>query len=416
MTSPASPLPSNGSHNGSHNGSTATRVPDVRLDPTGFAGTATARRRRRAKKQSELQFLMLVAALIGILALLGAFLMRPSASPLPLQRVQATELEPFAVHRTPGGNWLAITRDGALWRVNPGSDGVVAQLLSRAVGGPGAALWSDAEWIFVSAGDGALWAFEAASGRFAWKSRAGESLLSRPVRWNGAVVVGNDAGFVSAFDVRSGKRLWTQKVGGPVGEGLSATREGVAVPLLPGGGARGGVIVLDGRSGQKRWRTPSDPRFWSPTLATPIYDAVTNRLFWGGDDGALFCFEASAGRRIWKSFAKPLPASDAQDAVVLRGEPLLWRNLLIVGAEDGALRAFDARNGQPKWTAPLAGAHRDAPIPLGNDQLLVSTSRESALIAFDGHIQHRSPRPLMAWSPEHRLAWGSDGHILRLER
>jgi outer membrane protein assembly factor BamB len=56
----------------------------------------------------------------------------------------------------------------------------------------------------------------------------------------------------------------------------------------------------------------------------------------------------------WKTFVRPMSEAAADDAVVLRAEPLLktysWGTRLFVGGNDGGVRCLDARSGQVLWT------------------------------------------------------------------
>ncbi|HID23239.1 MAG TPA: hypothetical protein EYP14_12670, partial [Planctomycetaceae bacterium] len=61
----------------------------------------------------------------------------------------------------------------------------------------------------------------------------------------------------------------------------------------------GEVTALDVRSGRRRWRFQTE----GPVRFAPMFDA--GRLYFGSDDGHVYCVAASTGRLVWKYRAGP---------------------------------------------------------------------------------------------------------------
>jgi outer membrane protein assembly factor BamB len=306
---------------------------------------------------------------------------------------------------------------------------------------------------FVPCEDGTLFAVAWRTGRVLWKHRLGGAVMARPAytrisleaatpakppapvapgsanssgavvppaskpartRLRPVVIVGNDDGTVVALEAGNGRLLWRQKGNTPVGNALTAT-DGTAgparvfVPLLGGLGSSGGLWCLDVRTGRTLWRVDLN----AAHLPAPAFEMVPTakpgtqgqgRVFTPGDDGAIFCLDMVNGRKIWKTFVRPVPGSPADNAVVLRGEPLLksysWGTRLIVGGNDGGVRCLDARNGRVLWTFDAGAAVRSRPRVLhlgGRDTETVATTgaeamngplRDVILIGSDGPTIH----------------------------
>ena len=168
------------------------------------------------------------------------------------------------------------------------------------------------------------------------------------------VVVGNDAGMVVALDVRNGAPVWKRDLDAPIGSGLTVLGAKLYVPLLSGAKTRGGVVCLDARSGAVLWRAETGAACLPPpAVGATLAKGKGVRVFVAADNGSVFCFDANSGKRIWKTFVRPLPDSAKNEAVVLRGEPLLksyrWGARLFISGNDGALRCLEARQGSELW-------------------------------------------------------------------
>jgi hypothetical protein len=61
------------------------------------------------------------------------------------------------------------------------------------------------------------------------------------------------------------------------------------------------VCALDAASGQIRWRYIVD----GPVRLAPVYDQ--GRLYFGSDDGSLYCLNAADGKLVWKRLVGPTP-------------------------------------------------------------------------------------------------------------
>ncbi len=145
-------------------------------------------------------------------------------------------------------------------------------------------------------------------------------------------------GSVTAFDARTGKQAWRNKLkvelsAGPgVGEGrvVVAAKDGVA-------------IMLDAATGAEQWRANID----GESLARPIVSGdfvviqtIDNRIM------ALSIFD---GRQIWSN-------EQSTPSLTQRGSasPVLVGSTVIAGFDNGRLMAIDLDSGDVAWESMLA--------------------------------------------------------------
>ncbi|HEX8833920.1 MAG TPA: PQQ-binding-like beta-propeller repeat protein [Abditibacteriaceae bacterium] len=336
-----------------------------------------------------------------------------------------TNPQPITAGSKPANTPQGSTENGAEFLLVPAETGLVA--MNAATGAIGARFLTDFPFraqplvigsvAFAPSEDGTLFAIDWRRGRALWSYRSGVSQSTRPAYTRvtmpkappaensapsssatdtpadvapspGAsgprpvVVAANDDGWVSAFEAGNGRLLWRRKLDAPVGNGLTASdgTDGIPriyAPLLAGLGSSGGLVCLDGATGRILWRTEMDAaQLPAPALdaaasgaATGATPASAPRIFTVGDNGAVVCFDAATGRKVWKMTVGKAAAGES--AIVLRGEPLFkvysWGRRLFVGGNDGVLRALDATNGNELWSFQAGAAIRGRPRSLRLD-------------------------------------------------
>lgn len=244
-------------------------------------------------------------------------------------------------------------------------------------------------------------------------------------------MTGNDAGQVVALDVRNGAPVWKRDLGAPVGNGLSALGAKIYVPLLSGAKSRGGLACLDAKSGAVLWRVETG----AACLPTPAVGATLPKgkglcVFVVADNGSVFCFDANSGKRLWKTFVRPLPVNSSE-AVVLRGEPLLksyrWGARIFISGSDGALRCLEARRGRELWRSESGAAILQRPLSMRatrdgvqSDFVVVGAKNQiNALDAKNGDVSWQAhPRgDVASFTLKDRTLWSisRDGLLERFE-
>ena len=113
------------------------------------------------------------------------------------------------------------------------------------------------------------------------------------------------------------------------------------VTLLEGGrgAGRGRVVALRQRNGNQRWSRTLPSRSESSPL---LHDG---RLYFGSENGTLYCLDADNGKVIWTYRA----------AGAIKGSPTLAHGKLFFGDYGGHVQAVRASNGHRVWSVGGAG-------------------------------------------------------------
>jgi outer membrane protein assembly factor BamB len=140
--------------------------------------------------------------------------------------------------------------------------------------------------------------------RVVWSSLGGGSLEYPPTYAGGVIYEAADSGYVAAYALHSGKKLWRRK-------------------------------------------------FKKFVLGSP---ALGERLLYFPDyDGRLYALDRRSGKTVWSQYIGGM----------LEGSPAVWRGRVYEGSLSGSMRAFNASNGRPLWRFNTAGAVKHGPAIVG---------------------------------------------------
>lgn len=177
-----------------------------------------------------------------------------------------------------------------------------------------------------------------------WKQTVGEGYAS-PVVGDGRVYVHSRQDpeeVVTAFDLATGKLIWTQKYPSAFNKNKYATQM-----------SKG-------------------------PFSTPLF--ANGRLYTLGTSAVLTAFDAATGKVLWKKdWSKEIDTSRMFTGTAM--SPILTDGLLIVHVGDddaGAFRAFDPASGAEKWSLPGHGPGYASPIVTtfgGTRQIVTMTDK-----------------------------------------
>ncbi|ARP91183.1 outer membrane protein assembly factor BamB [Bordetella genomosp. 9] len=234
----------------------------------------------------------------------------------------------------------------ALWRTDAKTD------LSAGAG-------SDGVTTVVASAAGDVIAFDD-TGKLIWKVRATSEVDQPPVVGHGLVVVRTGDYRITAYDARSGDRVWSVQRPGPALALRTSSRmimaEGLVIAGLPGGK----MMAINGDSGNVQWEgTVATARGGSdlerlndvvgaPHLIGPLMCAVAYQ-------GRIVCFDVSqGGRTVW--------AKDFSSAVGLGAD----ETAVYAPDQHSTVFAFSLRDGTNLWKQDaLRNRHLTAPVPIG---------------------------------------------------
>lgn len=243
---------------------------------------------------------------------------------------------------------------------------------------------------------------------------------SAPVIAEGTVflhstVTGNDEEQVLALDAETGNPLWTdvysrETYRSALGVGPRTTPT-VSDGRLYTYGITGELSAYEIKSGKRLWQTNpyktlegTMPRFG--VCSSPVVVQGRVIVMVGGGGSAVAAYDASSGELAWKVFDEP--ASSASPIVLTRGEGdgqqadvVVQTTLRVMGLspQDGTLR----------WEHPLVFQPTGvSPTPLVVDQSLICTTQDTGTLALD-FSSPRSTQPKSPWWKQNATSYFSTG-------
>jgi eukaryotic-like serine/threonine-protein kinase len=227
--------------------------------------------------------------------------------------------------------------------------------------------------VFVESRDGAIHGIDAATGKRRWRvstgpllplpwgHESGDVYLSSPNYSNGMVVVGAGDGYVYALDAATGTTRWRARTEGRV-RGTPA----VAGNRVFVGSVDGRVYAFDLVTGKQQWRYDTEgaslhsENFGFDRRSIQSSPAVVNGVvFVGARDGMLYALDANAGTLRWRY--------DHKISWVI-GSPAVADGMVYVGSSDAHfLQALDAATGTEKWRTDAASTVWSSPAVAGTN-------------------------------------------------
>lgn len=222
----------------------------------------------------------------------------------------------------------------------------------------------------------------------AWRANAGEGesrygrVVAQPVIEDGRVFTMDSEDVVSAFNTKTGDRLWRfdpqpkNADATAYGGGVAASGDRVYVAT-----GYGQVLALEAATGKVIWRVDVN----APVHAPPTVAA--GRVFVVTVQNELNVLAAQDGRKLWTHSGLPEPA-----ALVGGAAPAVAGDVVVVPYTSGEIYALRVENGRPLWSDSLAASEpigalssladiRGAPV-IDRDRVL-AISHSGLMVSID---------------------------------
>ncbi len=251
--------------------------------------------------------------------------------------------------------------------------------------------------VYVSSGDGNLYALDATYGSQLWRSQIGcFNTLSSPAIANGVLYVGSDGGNIFALNQTTGVEIWTYSITGQrvdyssptVSDGIiyigsysytyndnyttinydgylnalnasdgrlvwqdhigavvssQAVVNGVVYAgSMSGNASRGSVFALNAANGAQIWSVQTEAVVSSPAV-------VNNVVYIASINGTVYALNSLTGNKVW----------NYQTNEQIMGSPAISSGVVYIDGlsnNDHALFALDAYTGNQLWTSPVGAA------------------------------------------------------------
>ena len=207
-----------------------------------------------------------------------------------------------------------------------------------------------------------------------WKASVGGGgrYLFSPVAVGDAVFVAGENGSVEKIDGKTGDRIWRTKLDSDLSAGVGSDGNLTAVGAL-----KGGVFVL-GQDGKLLWKTNVQGEIFSPPLVGN--GLVVVRTI----DGQVIAFAAQTGEQKWNYRNRAVPLNlrvssgmtFAGDAAVLAGFP------------GGQFAAINLQTGDAYWSTPVSYPKGVTEVERINDVTGPPTlvGAETCAVTFQGQL------------------------------
>ena len=243
--------------------------------------------------------------------------------------------------------------------------------------------------VLAGAGDGYLYAVDAASGKVRWRLKTGGRIRSSPAVARGSVFVGSADGRFYAADLATGRERWHFDT---EGYRLESAKFGFdrrtiqSSPVVAGDlvlfGARDGFLyALDSETGSQRWRYDYKVSWIN---ASP---AVSDGVVYVGTSDAHFvqALDLATGAERWRFEAKGIVWSSAAVA----------GDAVVVGEGGGLLHVLDRATGKERWQLTLGAGVFSSPVIV--DDVIYVGSFDGAVYAVRATSAAQGLERAMFW-------------------
>lgn len=275
-----------------------------------------------------------------------------------------------------GNSVYAAAADGSLarfdgekqvWRVSTG------QPISGGVG-------ADGKLVLVGTAKGEVLAFDAATGKAAWKAQVSSEVLAPPAVADGLVVVRSGDSRISALDAADGKLRWVYQRSVPALLLRSNARVLMAGDTTIAGFPGGKLVAIANNNGASVWEaTVALPK--GSTELERVTDITSSPVLEGNAvcavafQGRIACFDVKNGTGLWSREMSSIAGLDMDSKQVY------------VTDDKGFVQALDRDTGATVWTLNKL-ATRSPTRPLALDGLVAVADVQGMvhLLSSDGGV------------------------------
>lgn len=246
---------------------------------------------------------------------------------------------------------------------------------------------ADGKVFFIDA-DARVSAYDAKTGARLWQASArpedegGDPAHCGGLAYSeGRLYAGTGFAQVVAFDASNGKQLWRTSMSGPVRSAPTAVPGRVVVATVDNQ-----CTVLDAGDGSRQWVHAGIPEV-AGLLGGPSPAVDGGTIVVAYSSGELFALRLENGRIIWQDALVQVRRSDQVAGLSdIRGNPVIDRGLVVATGNSGRTVGIDLRTGARVWDVDLGGI--DMPWVAGDFVFVLSTEAELVcLTRRDGRVR-----------------------------
>ena len=228
--------------------------------------------------------------------------------------------------------------------------------------------------IYAANASGMVQAVEKTTGNILWSKQLSQGVVSGPTVADGYIALGTSKSNVVLLRQSDGSELQQLKVSGDVLSKPAITKNKVIVKTIDGY-----LYAFDMKTGEKLWATEhGSPSLILKASSSPV---IMDKLaLVGFSDGKLDAIDIQSGRVVWqRSIAFASGASDVERLVDIDADPILRGDIAYLASYQGYIGALSLTNGQFIWRKP-ASVYKNMAI---DATTLYITDSDDVLWAFD---------------------------------
>ncbi len=228
-----------------------------------------------------------------------------------------------------------------LWSANVGKDAEFLRVMLRPAG--------DGNRIYAASRDGNVVAFDAESGKQAWKAELEEELSAGPGVGGGMVAVGSANGWIIVLNSNDGSERWRINLGGETLSAPVIDNDFVIVATIDNR-----LRALRALDGSESWIIEqATPSLTMRGSATPAI--AGNSVIAGFDNGRLLAAQIDTGDVIWDSIlAPPSGRSDLERLSDIDGQISVVGQDVYAAGYQGRVASIAAESGQVLWAREIS--------------------------------------------------------------
>lgn len=219
---------------------------------------------------------------------------------------------------------------------------------------------ADESSVYVASREGLVSAYEVKSGKRLWHSNFADhesNKQNRSARFSGGILlaidtlyIGTENAQVVAIDKNNGKLRWIADVSGEVIASPSYASGTIVVHT-----SRGDLLALDSDTGEQKWILNNKlPKLTLRGSSTPSIEQ--GGIVYGRADGNVATVLLSTGQPLWQlPVARPYGATELDRIVDADMQPIIHNGVIYTLAYNGNLVAIDLLKGKQLWQRKYAG-------------------------------------------------------------
>lgn len=239
--------------------------------------------------------------------------------------------------------------------------------------------------IYVANASGTVQAVEKDTGKLLWSKDLSLSVISGPTVANGYIALGTNKSTVILLRQSDGKEVQELKVSGDALSKPVITNNKVIIKTIDGY-----LYAFDLKTGEKLWGTEhGSPSLILKASSSPV---IMDKLaLVGFSDGKLDAVDTQSGNVVWqRSIAYASGASDVERLVDIDADPIVRGDTVYLASYQGYIGALSLANGEFIWRKP-ASVYKNLAI---DSSTLYVTDSDDIVWALDrrsGQVKWKQP-------------------------